>query len=72
MPDEQNRRISITFRVRVIFCLGLCLVVDDFRNDVTQSALFARLFLLAKGVCVLHCVVKKRSHRSHASELLRR
>ena len=30
-----------------------------FRNDVTQSALFARLFLLAKGIRVIHCVGEK-------------
>ena len=31
----------------------------NFCNDVTQSALFARLFLLAKGVRVIHCVGEK-------------
>ena len=33
--------------------------VDHFGKDVTPSALFARLFLLAKGVCVIHCVGEK-------------
>ena len=33
--------------------------IDHFHNDVTQSALLARLFLLAKGVRVIHCVEEK-------------
>ena len=33
--------------------------IDHFRNDVTQSALLARLFLLAKGLRVIHCVGEK-------------
>ena len=33
--------------------------IDHFRNDVTHSALFARLFSLAKGIHVIHCVIEK-------------
>ena len=34
---------------------------DHLRNDVTHSTLFVRLFLLAKGIHVIHCAIEKRA-----------
>ena len=38
-----------------------CGYIDHLHNDVTHPALFARLFLLAKGIHVIHCVIEKRA-----------
>ena len=35
--------------------------IYHFRNDVTHSALFVRLFFLAEGIHVMHCVMEKRA-----------
>ena len=43
-------------------------LIDHFRNDVTHSALFVRLFLLAEGIHVIHCVMEKRA----VGDMLRR
>ena len=33
--------------------------IDHLHNDITHSALFTHLFLLAKGIHVIHCVIEK-------------
>ena len=38
-----------------------CKYIDHFHNDVTHSALFAHLFLLAEGIHVIHCITEKRA-----------
>ena len=38
-----------------------CGYIDHLHNDVTHPALFARLFLLAKGIHLIHCVIEKRA-----------
>ena len=68
----KEKQAKGTFRLHVYYfhrtrgsityvAANTCGYIDHLHNDVTHPALFARLFLLAKGIHLIHCVIEKRA-----------